>query len=128
MIVHYLIDSNILIYACSDEYIFVSEFIYENLPLISIISKIEVLGYHKLKERDKIILSNIIDILQIEKLSEEIVDKAIELRQKHRLKLGDAIIAATALVNNDVLVTRNIRDFRKIQDLKILDLFTDRKD
>ncbi|MDP3149490.1 MAG: type II toxin-antitoxin system VapC family toxin [Ignavibacteria bacterium] len=125
---HYLIDSNILIYACSDEYIFVSEFIYENLPLISIISKIEVLGYHNLKQRDKIILSNIIDILQIEKLSEDIVDKAIELRQKHRLKLGDAIIAATALVNNDVLVTRNIRDFRKIQDLKILDLFTDRKD
>ena len=125
---HYLIDSNILIYACSDEYIFVSEFIYENLPLISIISKIEVLGYHKLKQRDKIILSNIIDILQIEKLSEDIVDKAIELRQKHRLKLGDALIAATALVNNDVLVTRNIRDFRKIQDLKILDLFTDRKD
>jgi hypothetical protein len=126
--VHYLIDSNILIYACSAEYIFVSEFIYENLPLISVISKIEVLGYHKLKQRDKIILSNIIDILQIEKLSEDIVEKAIELRQKHRLKLGDAIIAATALVNDDVLVTRNIRDFRKIQDLKILDLFTDRKE
>ncbi|MFA6598590.1 MAG: type II toxin-antitoxin system VapC family toxin [Ignavibacteriaceae bacterium] len=125
---HYLIDSNILIYACSAEYIFVSEFIYENLPLISVISKIEVLGYHKLKQRDKIILSNIIDILQIEKLSEDIVEKAIELRQKHRLKLGDAIIAATALVNDDVLVTRNIRDFRKIQDLKILDLFTDRKE
>ena len=105
-----------------------AEFIYEQFPKISIITKIEVLGYHKLKHKDKIILSNIINLLQIERLSEDIVDKAIELRQKHRLKLGDSIIAASAIINNDILVTRDLRGFGKIKELKILNLFTEQKD
>ncbi len=125
---NYLIDSNILICSCSAEYKFVAEFIYEKLPNLSVISKIEVLGYHKLKTKDKIILSYIINLLQTEKLTEDVIEKAIELRQKYRLKLGDSIIAASAIVNNDILVTRDLRGFGNVKELKILNLFADRKD
>ena len=37
------------------------------------------------------------------------------------MKLGDAIIAATALVHGLVLITNNTKDFTQIQDLVIVD-------
>ena len=40
-----------------------------------------------------------------------VAEKAIELRRAHRIRLPDAIIWATAQVNNAVLVTRNTKDF-----------------
>jgi len=48
-----LLDSNIIIYATEPEYDMVRSFLaQQQLPIISIISKIEVLGYHQLT-RDK---------------------------------------------------------------------------
>lgn len=35
--------------------------------------------------------------------------------------LGDALIAATALVHGLTLVTRNVKDFRRIDGLDLLD-------
>ncbi len=40
-----------------------------------------------------------------------IAETAIQLRREHRLRLPDAIIWATARVNDAVLVTRNTKDF-----------------
>jgi predicted nucleic acid-binding protein len=42
-------------------------------------------------------------------------------RMYKKLKLGDAIIAATALEHNLALITRNIADFRNIAGLRVLD-------
>jgi predicted nucleic acid-binding protein len=44
-------------------------------------------------------------------LSEAIVQRTIALRQQHRIRLPDALIAATALVLGEPLVTRNTQDF-----------------
>ena len=44
-------------------------------------------------------------------LDEAVAREAITLRQEHRLKLPDAIIWASARLNNGLLVTRNTRDF-----------------
>ncbi|WP_455423738.1 PIN domain-containing protein [Chloracidobacterium validum] len=40
-----------------------------------------------------------------------VAERAIELRRAHRMRLPDAIIWATAQVNDAVLVTRNTKDF-----------------
>jgi len=40
-----------------------------------------------------------------------------DLKRKYYLLLPDAIIAATALHNNMEILTRNIKDFKKIQGL-----------
>lgn len=54
-------------------------------------------------------------------LTEPVIQQTIRLRQQHRVKLPDAIIAATALVHGLPLLTRNTADFRHIANLVVLD-------
>jgi len=53
-------------------------------------------------------------------LEESVILKAIEIRKTHKTKLPDAIIAATALVNELTIITRNTKDFDKIERLEVL--------
>ena len=61
------------------------------------------------------------DVYPIDK---ETIDKTIDLRRKYRIKLPDAMIAATAIVNNLTLITHNIKDFQKITELQMIDSYT----
>lgn len=45
---------------------------------------------------------------------------AAEVRRETKLKFPDAAIAATALFTNTPLITRNIRDFKKVAGLSLL--------
>lgn len=53
-------------------------------------------------------------------MGQEIANKAIELRRKKNIKLADAVIAATALLNNLKLATRNIADFKAIEGIELI--------
>jgi predicted nucleic acid-binding protein len=55
-------------------------------------------------------------------LDQRIADIAITIRKKKRIKLPDAIIAATAISEGLYLVTRNVEDFHDI-DLKLTNPF-----
>ena len=57
-------------------------------------------------------------------IDEIIADKTIELRKKYKIKLPDAIIAATAIVYNLILVSLNITDFHKIEGINIINPYT----
>ena len=46
-----------------------------------------------------------------------IAELAANIRKTHKLKLADAVIAATAISTHSTLITRNIRDFQKIPNL-----------
>ena len=48
-----------------------------------------------------------------------IAEEAGRIRRTTRVKLPDALIAATAVVTKRKLITRNVRDFRKIKHLTI---------
>ena len=56
-------------------------------------------------------------------INDETIDKTIDLRKKYKIKLPDAVIAATAIINDFTLITHNIKDFRKITELQIIDSF-----
>ena len=56
---------------------------------------------------------------EIVQVTQDIIEYAIGLRQQKKMSLGDSIIASTAIVHKRTLVTRNIKDFLWIEDLKI---------
>jgi predicted nucleic acid-binding protein len=53
-------------------------------------------------------------------LTDEIVDETIAIRKIHKIKLPDAIIAATAKTKNLTLITRNETDFDSVSGLTII--------
>jgi predicted nucleic acid-binding protein len=91
---------------------------------ISVVVEIEALTYHETPHKMPLI-EEFIALATILPLDRNITKKAIELRREQRkLKLGDAIIAATALVHERTLVTNNVKDFKSIEGLRIIDPHT----
>lgn len=83
---------------------------------VSFVTYIEFLGYKEASELTEqfISLANVIEI------DKDIIEKCILLRRALSIKLPDAIIAATAISHNLTLITRNIHDFKDIDNLKLL--------
>jgi predicted nucleic acid-binding protein len=94
--------------------------IIDTIPTISVNSKIEVLGFSTTDE-NYFILKGFIDDSCVLDLTENVIDNCIEIRKNHKTKLPDAIIASTAIANNLILITRNISDFKNIDDLQVVD-------
>jgi toxin FitB len=92
---------------------------------ISIISKIELLGWQAPTAEAMQQVENFVRDSTIIPLTDAIADKAIELKRIQKIKLPDAVIAATALEYGYTLISRNDVDFRKIPGLKYLNPFTD---
>ncbi|MDD5056392.1 MAG: type II toxin-antitoxin system VapC family toxin [Sideroxydans sp.] len=115
-----LVDSNILIYATKPEYGGLRQWLVDTLPKVSVISKVEILGYHKLHPAEKIALTELLGSLELIYPTNASYEIAIQLRQQHKLSLGDALIAATCLERGLSLATCNVGDFSWIDGLKIL--------
>lgn len=115
-----LLDSNLIIYAAEPGYDALRKFIAEHKPATSVISKVEVLGYHKLGLENRKKLEKVFQLLSILPLSDEIIERAISLRRKKKMSLGDALIAATALVHHLDIATANVKDYAWIDDLEII--------
>ena len=124
----YLMDSNVLI-----DYIALrlprtgSDFvenIFNTYFLISVAVKIEVLGYNDVPDKMRT-MEEFVDTATVLPLDDIVTHKTIELRRLHKkLKLGDAIIAASALVHNLTLLSRNLADFKNIEGLSVIDPHT----
>ncbi len=105
-------DTNVLIYL--SKYQLNPDKILQRGTSISSISKIEALGYPFKNSDEYRLLSAICNELNVIALNNQIVEETIELRRKYRIKLPDAIIYSTALVENVPLLTNNISDFKSV--------------
>ena len=123
----YLIDTNILIYYLADaipkEEINRVEEILKTSFNISIITKIEFLGWRGHTEEGFKKAKEFISFARVIPLEDEIANLTMDLRRKYKIKLPDAIIAATALYHDLALVTRNEKDFEGIKGLEIYNPF-----
>ncbi len=116
-----LLDSNIVIYSARPEHGGLRRLIAEHAPAVSVISRIEVLGYHGIADAERQLLERFFEAAEVIPLTDPVVRQAILLRQQRRMSLGDSIVAATALVHDRTLVTRNTDDFRWIGALRLYD-------
>ncbi len=89
---------------------------------LSVINQIELLGFKADPDEIKTI-EDFVAEMNVLPLSYEIVNKTIELRKAIRIKLPDAIVAATAMIHHLVLITRNTSDFKNIPSLRLLNLW-----
>ena len=94
--------------------------VIDAVPHISVITKIEVLGFNA-PEQHYTILSDFINDAIVFDLSNNLVEASIVIRKKYKTKLPDAIIAATALVYDLIVISRNISDFKNIDGLLVID-------
>lgn len=90
---------------------------------ISVITQMElIVGCRDKKELQS--LSKFLKQFQILELTPAISTKSVELLEKYRLSHGllipDALIAATALEAGENFITKNQKDFRFINGLKLL--------
>jgi len=87
---------------------------------MSTITEIELLSWKSVSETDDEIIKKFIGDSKVIELEPAIKTKASEIRKKTGIKLPDAIIAATALVYNLTLITRNVKDFKKVGEISIV--------
>ncbi len=114
-----VIDTNILISWYKTGVISKSNDLASITPVFSIITKIEALGFKEITKHETKSINKMLDTGELVYINDDIAQQTINLRQKHRIKTPDAIIAATALVNNSELWTANTSDFSNIEGLKL---------
>ncbi|NDJ23706.1 PIN domain-containing protein [Nostoc sp. B(2019)] len=118
-----LLDSNIIIYSVQPENAHIRQLIADHNPAVSALSYLEVLGYHRLTQTDRLYFEQFFQVAQVVPISQIVIEQAVLLRQMRRITLGDAIIGGTAIVHNLNLVTRNTEDFRYFTQLRLLNTF-----
>ena len=114
---NYVVDSNIILYILEGN---ASLYPYLDAAyFISVISEIELLGWHKIQPSGVKNIQRILNNCTHIELLPAIKNIAIEMKQYHKIKLPDAIIAATAIHLNLPLLTAD-RGFEKIKNLNVL--------
>ena len=123
----FLIDTNIVIYYLEGTLpasgMAFLDTVIDDEPFISVITKIELLGPAIPKKEDVQVIEQFISACSIIHLTENIINQTIQIRRSKKVKIADAIIAASALQHNLTLLTRNVSDFKGIEKLKVKNPF-----
>ncbi|MCK0507184.1 type II toxin-antitoxin system VapC family toxin [Aromatoleum anaerobium] len=122
-----VVDTNLLIYFLADA---VDESVLQRIEQalrdqarISVITRMEVLGWRGHTDDSRARARFLLDQLDEIALTSPVVERVIEIRSSLAIKLPDAIIAASALIENLPLMTRNIADFKRVPGLVLMDPF-----
>jgi hypothetical protein len=73
-----------------------------------------------LNAADEMGLRNLLVQFSEAPIDDAVIERAIEIRRSVRIKIPDALVAATALIYEANLVTRNTGDFKNVPDLSVL--------
>lgn len=100
----FLLDTNVVIYLLGGR-------LRHALPQgdfgVSVITEIELLSYPALAPDDEAAARGFLDAVARHPLTDSIRDRTIALRRQYRLKLPDALIAATALDTGATLLSND---------------------
>jgi hypothetical protein len=125
--VTYLLDTNAIIYYLQGQPEL--DTVFEHIrsgaasPMVSMITKIELLGYPRMTRNEEAKIRLLLQRFTVTGLSDEVADQAITLKRKYRLRTPDSIIAATAIVHDAVLVSRDDAHLGKVTEIRLLNPF-----
>lgn len=103
---NYLLDTNTIIYLINDR---LSTMLPTGRYGISVISEIELLSFPNLQPDEEKRIRAFLAIADRVAITDAVLDQTIELRRRHRLKIPDAIIAASAIAENAVLLSNDCK-------------------
>jgi hypothetical protein len=84
---------------------------------VSFITKIELLVWNPPNPEDIRVRQEFLAGSEIQYINDEIIERATQIRKTTNIKLPDAIIAATAMTFDFVLLSDNDKDFMKVEPL-----------
>ncbi len=120
----YLIDSSAVIKYLNEtlpvEAIRFMDDLVEQECVISFVSEIELQVWQPPNPSDLAIYAAFVAGSTVLGISSPLISEAIRIRRTYPIKLPDALIAATAIVNDRTLVADNDKDFAKITTLKYI--------
>jgi len=107
--IKYLLDTNFILGLLKSNPVVLEEVALRNLSIgecaYSAITRIELLGFPDISRDEESLIRQKLERLSYFPLSRAIEDVAISLRQTRKIKLPDAVIAATALCYGVELLT-----------------------
>jgi len=119
----YTLDTNAILYYAQNEAYSVAQIdqlFATSLPIyVSAASVTEAFSPKLLPASERGAIEGILRGLIFVPVDMPIARQSAELRARFGLKLGDAMIAATALLTGSSLVTRNVRDFKRVPGLTV---------
>jgi predicted nucleic acid-binding protein len=93
----------------------------QNTPInISAITELELFAFANLSAREESLIEDLLATVSIITVDSRIARLAALARKSYGLKVPDSVIAATAMFTGSTLITRNTRDFRRVQNLAVL--------
>ncbi len=119
----YTLDTNTVIYYLDGEKEIVSllngAFDRKDRMFISTITELELFAFPLITHEETEEIERILQTVSIVLLDSQIARIAANIRRNHKIKTLDSAIAATAIFTGTALLTRNIRDFKKVPGLRV---------
>ena len=113
-----VLDTNIVIYLSQKKLSIDKVLGDSNDYCISLVTYMEILSYNFHSKKEEQFIRKLISLFKIINISKIIAEKVIVLKKSRKIKLPDAIIVATALVENSILYT-NDKQLHGIENLNI---------
>lgn len=89
----------------------------DNDSKVSFITKIELLVWNPTIPEDIKIRVEFLKGSDIFHINDEIIDRTIQIRKETKIRLPDAVIAATAITYDFILLSDNDEDFKKVEPI-----------
>lgn len=92
----------------------------QNIPVyVSTVTEAELFSYPNLKDDEIERIEDLLSLVTLLPLDSHVARFTGIVRSTYRLKMPDSVIAATALLTRSTLLTRNVKDFKKIPSLPV---------
>jgi len=122
----YTLDTNALIYYIagdpSAKSLFFRLFGNNSGIIVPTIVVVEFFSFPRLTKQDDDLFSDLLPNFELFPLDFTTAKHAARLRKQYRISLADGVVAATALATNSQLITRNLRDFKKVEGLRVVNI------